>query len=108
MKYMVRLQQLAETDLEEAYLWAAKHAPATAARWLARFHEALQTLAVNPQRCGFAPEHKKLNRELRQYLFGRKPNVFRSVFLTDGQIVRILRIRRASRRPLTRKELDSE
>jgi hypothetical protein len=52
-----------------------------------------------------APEHRKLKREVRQLLFGRKPNVFRAIFIIDGEIVRIARIRRAARRPLTRREL---
>src|SRR5260221_10924411 len=108
MTYQVRLQAPAETDLEDAYLWVAKQAPETAGRWLYRFFEALQTLAENPQRCGLAPENTKLNKEIRQFLFGRKPNVFRAVFLIDGQIVRILRIRRAARRTLTRGELGEE
>jgi plasmid stabilization system protein ParE len=107
MTYKVRLQPLAENDLEGAYLWAAKNAPETAGLWLARFQAALNTLAEHPERCGFAPEHKKLKRELRQLLFGRKPNVFRAVFLIDGEFVRIVRIRRGSRRQLTRKDLGS-
>jgi plasmid stabilization system protein ParE len=107
MTYKVRLQPLAENDLEEAYLWAAKSAPETAGLWLARFQAALLTLAELPQRCGLAPEHKKLKRELRQLLFGRKPNVFRAVFLMDGNIVQIIRIRRCSRRQLTREELEA-
>ena len=102
----MRLQPLAERDLEDAYLWAARHAPDEAARWLDRFQEALESLALNPERCGLAPEHQKLRRELRQLLFGRKPNVFRAVFLTDGAVVRVLRIRRAARRFLRRKELE--
>ncbi len=77
----------------------------TAARWLFRFHEALETLSRNPERCDFAPETRKIKRQLRQLLYGRKPNVIRAVFLVDGETVRVLRIRRASRRFLTTKEL---
>jgi plasmid stabilization system protein ParE len=105
MIYRVRLQPPAQRDLDEAYLWAARHAPETAARWLSRFEGALQTLSRNPQRCMLAPEHKKMKREIRQYLFGRKPNVFRAVFLIVDDTVRIVRIRRATRRPLTKREL---
>jgi plasmid stabilization system protein ParE len=108
MQYEVRLQPPAVDDLDEAYLWAAKHAPETAGRWLSRFQESLQTLAINPERCGFAPEHRKLKRELRQLLFGHRPNVFRAVFLIDGDVVRIVRIRRSLRRPLTKKELEEK
>jgi plasmid stabilization system protein ParE len=108
MKYEVRLQPLAEDDLENAYLWAAGQAPDTARRWPTRFQAALQSLAINPQRCGLAPEHKKLKRELRQFLFGRKPNVYRAVFVIDDQLVRIVRIRHAARRTMTKKELDPQ
>jgi plasmid stabilization system protein ParE len=100
MAYEVRLQPLAENDLEEAYLWAANRAPETAANWLARFHTVLKTLSEHPERCEFAPENKKLDKGLRQFLFGRKPNVFRAVFLIDRSVVRIIRIRRAARRGL--------
>ncbi len=44
--------------------------------------------------------------ELREILFGRRPNVYRVIFLIDGDTVRVLRIRRAQRRPLTRKQFD--
>ena len=105
MTYEVHLQPLAENDLEEAYLWAAKHAPVTAGKWLARFQRTLQTLSTHPQRCGFAPEHKRLKRDLRQILFGRKPNVFRAVFVIEAQAVRVIRIRRAGRHALRATDL---
>jgi plasmid stabilization system protein ParE len=106
MRHRVIIQRLAEDDLEEYYLWAAQHAPETAARWLKRFQAELQTLADNPQRCALAPENGKVTREIRQLLFGRRPNVFRAVFTIDGETVRVLRIRRASRRFLTKRELE--
>jgi plasmid stabilization system protein ParE len=48
MKYRVVTQRRAEIDLENYYLWAARQAPETAARWLARFHAELASLADNP------------------------------------------------------------
>ena len=105
MKYRIRLQPAAVDDLEQAYLNAAKHAPRTAARWYNRFHEALQSLETNPDRCPKALEDHKSNRELYQYHFGKRPNVFRAIFTIEGNTVWILRIRRAVRRPLTRREL---
>ncbi len=50
MKYEVRLQPLAEDDLEQAYLWAAERAPGRARGWLDRFQVALKSLELNPQR----------------------------------------------------------
>jgi plasmid stabilization system protein ParE len=105
MTYEVHLQPLAESDLEEAYLWAAKYAPETADRWLTRFERAIGTLSEHPERCGFAPERNRLKRDLRQLLFGRKPNVFRVVFVIEAQAVRVIRIRRAGRRALRSTDL---
>jgi plasmid stabilization system protein ParE len=106
MKCRVIIQQLAENDLEEYYLWAARHAPETAARWLSRFHAELQTLDTNPQRCPLAPENGRISREIRQLSFGRRPNIYRAIFTIDGDTVRVLRIRRASRQFLTKRELE--
>ena len=106
MIYRVVVQPLAKADIESAYLWAAKHAPGTAARWFSRFEAALQTLDHNPERCPFAREHGRIEDiELREYLFGRRPNVFRVIFAVDEDTVRILRIRRAQRRFLTDDQL---
>lgn len=103
--YRVIVQRLARTDLKEAYDWAAKRAPQTAARWLDRFEQALQTLEQHPQRCPLARESKGVDVEVREFLFGKRPWVFRSLFTIDGDSVRILRVRRAQRRPLSKSEL---
>jgi len=106
VKYRVRLQRLATNDLDDAYTWAARHAPQTAARWLERFRTALETLDANPQRCPLAKEDAKVDIELREFHFGKRPNVFRVLFTIDGDVVRILRIRRAQRRWLTRRQIE--
>jgi plasmid stabilization system protein ParE len=102
----VIVQRLAIQDLDDAFVWAACEAPSTAARWLDRFQSALQRLATNPQYCPRAREHRKVDLELRETLFGKTPNVFRVIFVIDGDTVRVLRIRRAQRRPLTLKQID--
>lgn len=106
MTYRVLLQTLAIEDLRIAYLAAAGRAPTTAAGCLGRFHAALQTLDQRPDRCPLAPGSRKCGTELREFLFGKQPNVFRVVFLIDGGDVRILRIRRAQRRLLSRPEIN--
>ncbi len=106
MTYRVVLQRLAARDLQEAYEWAARRAPRTARRWLERFENALQSLECKPQRCPLARENKKVTVELREFLFGKPPSVFRVVFTIDQNIVRILRIRRAQRRSLTRRQIE--
>jgi plasmid stabilization system protein ParE len=106
MKYRVVLQKLAIGDLEEAYRWAAKRAPLTATRWLDRFEAALKTLDTNADRCALARENGKASVELREYHYGKRPYVYRAVFTIDGATVRVLRIRRAQRRFLTRGEIE--
>ena len=105
MNYRVRLQPAAFDDLDEAYRFAAKHAPETAARWFNRFFVALESLQHNPHRCVLASENSKVNREIRQLLHGRRPNGFGVICTVEHHTVWVLRIRRASRRYLTRKEL---
>lgn len=105
MKYRVRLQPAAIDDLDQAYRNAARHAPRTAARWYNRFYEALESLETNPQRCSKASENHRSKRELYQYLYGKRPNVFRVIFTVEDDTVWILRIHRAARRGLTQREL---
>ena len=105
MLYRVIVQRLARADLKEAYDWAAKRAPQTAARWLDRFEQALQTLEKQPHSRPLARESKGAGVEVREFLFGKRPYVFRSLFTIDGDSVRILRIRRAQRRPLSKSDL---
>ena len=106
MKYHIVLQRLAIEDLDDATAWASQHAPTTVARWLEQFRSTLRTLDSNPQRCPLAREDSKVEIELRELHFGRRPKVFRVVFTIDGNTVRILRIRRAQRRWLTRRQIE--
>ncbi len=105
MKYRVIVQPPALDDLEQAYLWATQRAPDTADRWFNRFWDALQTLDTHPQRCGLAPENDAIVPEIRQFLFGKKPNVFRALLTVDDVAVRVLHIRRTSRRIMSADEL---
>jgi plasmid stabilization system protein ParE len=104
MTHRVVFQRLAVQDLDDAFVWAARKAPA--ARWLDRFQAALQRLDTNPQRCPRAREQRKVDIDLREFLFGKAPNAYRAIFMIDGDTVRVLRIRRAQRRPLTWKQVD--
>ena len=106
MTYRVLLQPTAEEDLLAAYWRAAKTAPVSAARWLQRFRESLLSLSEEPTRCSLARESRKLDLELREYHFGRYPNVFRVLFTIHDDAVYVLRIRRAQRKPLTANELE--
>ncbi len=105
MPFAVRMSPRAEADLEEACAWAAQHAPVTAAEWRNRFKDALLSLAEHPERCPLAAEDRRLYCGLRQLLFGKRANTYRVLFTISESTVRILAIRRASRRAITRKDL---
>ena len=96
MTYRVVLMPRAVRDLDRAYLWASRHAPETAGRWLNRFYEALQTLSTSPERCGLAPENELVDREIRQFLYGKRRNVWRALFTIRAKEVRVLHVRRAT------------
>lgn len=106
MSHCVVVQRLAREDLSEAYRYAARRAPQTARRWLDRFETAIGSLARHPQRCPLARENGKVEMEVRELHFGKQPSVFRVIFTIDGPVVRVLRVRRAQRRALTRRQLD--
>jgi plasmid stabilization system protein ParE len=97
MKYQVDISANAKSDLRRYFNLAFAHAPRTAERWLDRFHAALSTLADLPERCALAPESKLTRFEVRQMHFGKRRGAFRVLFAIQGDQVRVLHIRRASR-----------
>jgi plasmid stabilization system protein ParE len=103
--FRVVLQRLAAAELQDDYDDAARHSPLDADRWLDRFLLALKSLEERPERCSPVREHKKVGVELREFLFGKRPWVFRVAFVADGDTARILRVRRAQRRPLSADDL---
>lgn len=107
MTYRVVLQRLAVADLRQAYDYAAERAPAAALRWLNRFEQALQSLEQFPERRSWAKERERVGIDVREFLFGKSPFVFRALFVIAGGVVRILRIRRAQRRNLSAAEMES-
>jgi plasmid stabilization system protein ParE len=78
--HRVILTENAKANLRHYYLRAADNAPETAARWLNRFHEALQTLSTRPERCPLAPENKLVEPEIRQFMFGKRTGCYRALF----------------------------
>jgi len=96
MTHPVIITQRAKDDLRRYYAVAAEHAPETAARWLTRFEEALQTLSTNPTRCPLAPENDLVDRTIYQFLFGKRTARYRAFFTIEDDRVLILHIRRGT------------
>jgi len=85
-------------DLRRYYRRAYADAPTESTAWYRRLLATTKSLQCLPHRCPIARESSRVFFEVRELLFGRKPNVFRLLFTIDGDKVRILRIVRAQRR----------
>jgi hypothetical protein len=65
-------------------------------------------LALSEKGADYLPagESRRTSFDLRESHFGKRPNVFRIIFYIDGPSAHVIRVRRAQRRLLTRKEID--
>jgi len=96
--YGVIVQPRAERDIEQAYQYLLKRAPATADRWLDGISEAILSLEEMPSRCALAPESVHVSRVVRHLMHGD----YRIIFLVQQRHVRVLTVRHAARKPLRR------
>ena len=96
MTHVVIVTQKAKDDLRHYYAVAAEHAPETAAWWLDRFEEALQTLSSNPTRCPLAPENDLVDQPVYQFFYGRRSARYRALFTIEKDRVLVLHIRRGT------------
>ena len=105
MKYFVIVTEKAKDDLRHYYAVAAEHAPATAARWLNRFEESLQTLCENPTRCTLAPENDLVEQSIYQFFYGKRSGRYRALFSIEANQVFVLHIRRGTMDKATEHDL---
>jgi plasmid stabilization system protein ParE len=110
MAYRVEIAKNAEGELEELYLWVMARAPQQGAKWFNSLERAVQSLDQHPKRCPMAPESLDPVRPVRVLSYGRKPHVYRIFFTIDegAQLVRVVHVRRAARRPPMPEELRGE
>ncbi len=95
MRFEVLITARAQSDLNEARAFIAKHAPEAAERWYFGFLEALLSLEQSPRTWPVAEEDQSFPFELRQYLYrSRNGSVSRALFTIVDQQVRVLAIRR--------------
>jgi plasmid stabilization system protein ParE len=102
MAFEVKYTARAENDLDVILSWLlAKGAGETGLRWFLGLRKAVGTLRDLPYRCMLARENDSVPFEMRQLLYGRKPHVYRILFMIEGNTVSILRIRHGRRDSLT-------
>lgn len=100
MIYQVVLNDRAEKQLEDAYLWYAEHSPASAVTWYNGFLDAIDSLRTNPARCQIAAENDLFPVEVRQLLYGRRKN-HRALFTIRENVVFVFSVRHTARRDVT-------
>ena len=101
MAFRVEMSAQAEEDASAILNWLiSQHAGDTGIRWFLALEEAITSLSKLPERCTLAPESTCFPFEVRQLLYGHKPHVYRILFTIDADVVRILHIRHARRRPI--------
>jgi plasmid stabilization system protein ParE len=104
MAFRVELSERAQTDIAAIYDWLHSQQAGTAGeRWFVALREAIGSLSEIPLRCRVAPESRDSPVEVRQLLYGREPHVYRILFAVDGDLVQVLHVRHARRRPLARR-----
>jgi plasmid stabilization system protein ParE len=97
MRYLVEIAPSAINDIEAAYLWIHRRAPAAAAAWFNGLDGAVTSLEEHPRRCPLAPEADAFSEEIRQLLYGKGRHVYRILFTIGGPTVRVLHVRHAAR-----------
>jgi mRNA-degrading endonuclease RelE of RelBE toxin-antitoxin system len=102
MTYLVEFAARAVRDLEILYVEKNAAESHAAARWYNGLELAVYALASYPHRCPLAPEVRRMKRELRNLLYGKKPHVYRVIYEVDEgrQTVLVLTIRHGARRKL--------
>lgn len=112
--YVVRLRERATRDINAVYVWMAEEVSETVAdEWYTGLYAALATLATMPRRCPLVPE--RFRGEVRQRLYQRSESRIkhRILFIVTGEetnspeppTVRVVHVRPASARPITRAQL---
>ena len=102
MAFRVETTTEAELDGDAILEWLmSQHAGDTGNRWFAALEEAIASLATSPGRCPIAPENTEFPFEVRQLLYGRKPNVYRVLFPIQYDTVYVLHIRHGRRRRIS-------
>ena len=95
-----RVEQTAEADrdLDLILEWLmAQQAGETGLRWFQGLKDILDSLSELPHRCSLAPENVEFPFEVRQLLYGRKPNQYRVLFTIEANTVIILHVRHGRR-----------
>jgi plasmid stabilization system protein ParE len=95
MAFKIEYSAVAEADLDAILTWLVEQQAGQAGlRWFEGLQAAVDTLRAFPQRCSLMKKDRRVDFEVRQLFYGKKPHIFRVLFRITGDRVIILRIRR--------------
>ena len=97
MAFRVELTARAECDIDSALESLTRFSPVSAARWYAGFLKRIVTLEESPAQFAHAAEADQLGIPLREMLYGKRPHVYRILFVMVDDIVRVLHVRHSAR-----------
>jgi plasmid stabilization system protein ParE len=108
MKYRIEISSVAEAEADGAFLNLSQLiSPVKASQWYSGLIEAIESLAMMPNRCSLARENKYFSQEIRQFLYGRGRTSYRILFtileIGEVQTVRILHVRHSSQQSIGEK-----
>ncbi len=109
MSHRVIVQPRAWRDISEACDYLAEHySAASVEAWYEGCMQAIESLAIHPERCQVARESPQLGVDLRQLLYRRYRSVYRVLFVIRDDHVRVVCVRHSARDKLTRQDLPAE
>jgi plasmid stabilization system protein ParE len=93
MRYTVIITPSAKADIFEINAWLLENHPNYANAWLWGISQAITSLSEFPERCPLASESDAFDAPVRQLLYGKKPHVYRILFMIEEHRVFVLRVR---------------
>lgn len=106
MQYTVIITPSAKADIFEINAWLLENYPNYADEWLWGISQSVASLSKLPERCAVTLEGDAFDSTVRQLLYGKKPNVYRILFMVEENRVFILRVRHTRQQRLT-EEIES-
>lgn len=92
-RFRVRISEIAEKDLDEAWSFISEDSLEAASRFLLHLEEQVSTLETFPARCPLIPENELIGTQYRHLIYGD----YRMIFRIVGRTVYVLRIIHSAR-----------
>jgi plasmid stabilization system protein ParE len=105
MTYDVVIQPPAKLDIDAAYQFIFSRSEQSANKWFVGLFKSIESLSKIPSRCGLARESGEFSEPIRQLLYGRRPHLYRVIFIVRNREVRVLRVLHGARATAKPEEL---